>query len=447
MNQQEYCAAVDRQRAKILDVEGYVWSHPETGFKEWNTSAYMAQVFEDAGYSLVKAGDIPGFYTDLDTGRPGPKILIMGELDALAAPTHEEAVNGCAHACGHHAQCAALAGVALALQEPGALDGLCGSIRLMAVPAEELIEIAFRDSLRKQGLIHYLGGKVEFLYRGYLDGVDIAFMIHSGAMTDCTISCAEGCNGCLTKDVAYEGIASHAGGSPDKGINALYAASIGLQAVNSIRETFRDSDHVRVHPIMTAGGSSVNIIPAVATLSTFVRGATMESIRESNQKVNRALAAGALAVGAKVTISDRPGYAPLNNSRGLRDAAQRCWESLFGKEQVNFGESWGTGSTDMGDVSCLIPAIHPHIAGAAGRSHGDDYRIVDKETACVQSAKAQILLAAELLRDDAAVAKEIIATFTPRYPTKEAYFAEIDQLMVDRQLLQYRADGTAVVTY
>ena len=170
-------ALVEKHRDTILATEQFVWKHPETGFKEWETQKYMSKIFEDAGYELTYAGNIPGFYTDIDTGRPGPKILIMGEMDALGAPNHFDCTNGNAHACGHNAQCAALVGAALALKEPGALDGLCGSIRLMAVPAEELIEIEYRESLRKQGIIRYFGGKVEFLYRGYMDGCDIAYMI------------------------------------------------------------------------------------------------------------------------------------------------------------------------------------------------------------------------------------------------------------------------------
>ena len=111
-----YETLVDKHREEIFAAEDYIWRHPETGFREWKTTAYMQDVFEKAGYTLVKAGDIPGFYTDIETGRPGPKLLIMAELDALSAPNHVQAVDGCAHACGHHAQCAAMAGIALALK-------------------------------------------------------------------------------------------------------------------------------------------------------------------------------------------------------------------------------------------------------------------------------------------------------------------------------------------
>ena len=104
---------------------------------------------------LMEAGNIPGFYTDVDTGRPGPLVLVMGELDALICRTHPESdpETGAVHCCGHACQVAALLGLAAALKEPGVLEGLCGTIRLMAVPAEELIEVEYREQLRKDGII------------------------------------------------------------------------------------------------------------------------------------------------------------------------------------------------------------------------------------------------------------------------------------------------------
>ena len=431
-----YRTLVEKHRDLILEVEQYLWKHPETGFREWNTTKYLAGIFEAAGYTLHMAGDIPGFYTDLETGRPGPKILIMGEMDALLAPNHPEAVNGCAHACGHHAQCAELVGAALALKEPGALDGLCGSIRFMAVPAEELIEVSFRESLRQKGVIHYLGGKVEYLYRGYMDGCDIAYLLHATNSRSEDFNCYDS-NGCITKEVTYKGVAAHAGGSPQSGVNALYAASLGLQAVNAIRETFLDSDHVRVHPIMTSGGSSVNIIPSEATLSTFIRGASLESIRENNRKVTRALAGAAVSLGAKVTVHDRPGYAPLLNDPGIVEAAGEIAVRLLGADRVNMHKPWGSGSTDMGDLSCVMRTFHPHIGGASGRSHGDDYRITDPELTCVTGAVIEVLLAVELLKDGAARARQILAGPPLRYPDKAAYFADMDSFFRDSELVTY----------
>ena len=167
---------VEKYEKLIYDTADHIWAHPETGYREWKTSAYMEQHFEELGYTLTKAGNIPGFYTDLDTGKPGPKIAILGELDSLIVANHPccDPETHYVHACGHHAQCAVLLGTAAALKEPGALDGLCGSIRLVVVPAEEMIQLAFREELRQKGIIKYNGGKTEFMYRGLLDGVDMA---------------------------------------------------------------------------------------------------------------------------------------------------------------------------------------------------------------------------------------------------------------------------------
>ena len=117
-------AMVEKYEKLIYDTADYIWAHPETGFREWNTSAYMEKHFEELGYTLTKAGNIPGFYADLDTGKPGPKIAILGELDSLIVANHPccDPETHYVHACGHHAQCAVLLGTAAALKEPGALD-------------------------------------------------------------------------------------------------------------------------------------------------------------------------------------------------------------------------------------------------------------------------------------------------------------------------------------
>lgn len=135
--------AVEKHKQLILETERYIWQHPETGYKEFETSAYMADVFKKLGYDIVMADGITGFYTVLDTGKPGPEILILAELDSIICPEHKDANSetGAVHSCGHNAQCAALVGVAAALKESGILEKFCGKIRLCTVPAEELLEI------------------------------------------------------------------------------------------------------------------------------------------------------------------------------------------------------------------------------------------------------------------------------------------------------------------
>ena len=278
--------------------------------------------------------------------------------------------------------------------------------------------------------------------RGYLNGVDLAFMFHTTSDNKADFGCNAGGNGCLAKRALYHGTAAHAGGSPHEGVNALYAVQTGMQAVNALRETFRDEDHIRVHPIITAGGASVNIIPADVRLESYVRGATLDCIREANGKVSRALAAGAAALGAKVTLIDRPGYAPLNNDPRLMEVAKTCLTELVGPERVSFTDRWSTGSTDMGDLSCVMPVMHGYAAGASGMGHGDNYRISDPEKACVQSAKGQVLLAVALLEDDAARARAVLAEAKPLYAEQAAYLEAIEKLSCDLEAVVYDDDGT-----
>ena len=159
----------------MLDAERWIWKHPETGYKEWKTHEYLETEFAKLGYELTLAGDIPGFTTLIDTGKEGPTIAVFGELDSVICASHPEAdpTTGAVHTCGHNCQAAALLGLAAMLKEPGALDGMCGKILLVAVPAEELLELEYREDLRKKGVIKYFGGKPEFLWRGLLDGVDM----------------------------------------------------------------------------------------------------------------------------------------------------------------------------------------------------------------------------------------------------------------------------------
>ncbi len=438
---------VEKFRQLTMDTFDYIWANPETGYREWKTHKYLWDAFLSLGYEPVAAGNIPGFYADLDTGIPGPTVLVMGELDSLIVPTHPAAdpETGAVHACGHCSQTAALLGLAAALEEPGALDGLCGRIRLMAVPAEELIEIEYREQLRQNGVISYFGGKQEFMRRGMMDGVDIAMMIHTAAnLPPHSGYLAGGLNGCLCKKITFTGRSSHAGGTPHQGINALYAANQALSAINALRETFQDSAHVRVHPIITSGGTVVNAIPDRVTMESFVRGKTTEAIQDANRKVNRALAASAASLGAGVTLCDRPGYAPCINDPAFLQLAREAMECCL--ENVVFESAgWNMGSTDMGDVSCVMPAIHPFIGGACGIDHGDNYGFSDAAANCLDIAKSHALMLELLLSDGAARAKEIIADFTPRFPSIPDYLAYMDSLILDRDAVRYDEDGNVLL--
>ena len=443
-----YVTAVNKHRDLILNALDYIWKNPETGYKEWKTHKYLKDAFEKLGYEITEAGNIPGFTTLVDTGRPGPTLAIFGEMDGLIVPGHPESdpETGAIHACGHCCQVAALLGIAAALKEPGALDGLSGKILLVAVPAEELIEIEYRVEERKKGRIKYFGGKPEFLWRGLLDGVDLSFMVHTAGPGEHTMNCNGGSNGLVAKTVAFEGVAAHAGGSPHKGVNALYAANLALSAINNLRETFQDKDHIRVHPIITAGGSSVNSIPDLVTLESYVRGADMNAIALVNEKVNRAIAAAAAAMGAKATITDFPGYWPRLNKQDFVSVFEDACAEL-GFTFKNNASGWGTGCSDMGDMCAVMPAIHPNACGAQGTGHGIDYIIADPETACVDSAKMQLGAVKLLLENDAARAKQIVADYEPAFKTYQEYFDFVDSLDMEKQTVVYGEDGKVTLDF
>lgn len=440
----KYINAVEKNEKLILESHKYIWNNPETGYKEYKTSKYLEDAFEKLGYILTKAENITGFYTVIDTGKPGPEVLVLGELDALLCNEHPESdpETGAVHCCGHSAQCAALLGVAAALKEPGVLDDLCGRIRLCAVPAEELIEMDYRLSLKEKGIINYLGGKREFLYRGYFDGVDLAFMVHP-TQGD-SFSSRKGAVGAVAKEVVYKGVSAHAGGSPWDGCNALYAANLGLSAINSIRETFKEPDLIRVHPIIKQGGSAVNAIPDKVVLESYVRGSTFEAIKDANQKVNRALCGGALSIGANIEIKDFIAFSPLANDEKMIDVVQEAVSGIPHAQFLRY-DVIGSGSTDMGDLSVLMPVVHPYAPGAVGKLHGADFRIENPRLACVDSAKLQINMLHILLKDNAKVAKQIISEFKPVFKSKEDFFNYASSFDKSVERIKYYDDGTAEV--
>jgi len=364
-------------------------------------------------------------------------------MDALNIPTHPEAdpKTGAVHSCGHCVQTAAVLGVAAAIKEPNVADGLCGKVRFVIVPAEECIEIDFRRDLVKKGIIKYTSGKAEFLYRGLLDGGDLAFMIHADVAPKKSGSMNGGSNGLIVKSALFKGVSAHAGGNPHDGINALYAANTALGAINALRETFKDSDHIRVHPVISCGDTSVNAIPDNVILETYVRGATMDSAKDANQKVNRALAASAAAIGARVSICDSGIMWPRWNDRTMFTVFEEAMKEVL--NDVNCStQRWGTGSSDVGDIASLMPMIQAYVGGACGNEHGSDYRIFDVETACVDSAKIQLIAIKLLLQNNAQKAKQAVDLYKPYFKNKSEFFDYADNICKEFDAVCYNEDGS-----
>ena len=414
-------AAIDEAREEIIALGEEIMAQPELGYKEFKTSALIESRFKAMGLPYKKNLAITGIKAYLPGGNGLGRVAIIGELDAVVSPGHPQAdpLTGAAHACGHNAQLAAMVGAGLGLWKSGVHKELDGDVVLMAVPAEEPVELEFRRRLMEEGKIRFLGGKQEFIALGEFEDIDAAMMIHLSIPKDGKKATVGGTsNGFLAKLVRYMGKEAHAGGAPHLGINALNAALLGLMGIHAQRETFRDEDSIRVHPIITRGGDLVNVVPADVRLETYVRGRTMEAILGANKKVNRALRAGAEAIGARVEITELPGFLPVLNHPPLAEIFLTNLGEIIGPEAIG-PETHGGGSTDMGDVMHLLPGIHPYIAAAQGRGHSEDYRIADPELAYIVPAKALALTAIDLLVDRAARLKEVKETFKPRFNRAE----------------------------
>jgi amidohydrolase len=406
---------------------------PELGYKEHKTAAVVEEKLQSMRLAYRKNLAVTGLKAVVSGAGEGPRVGILGELDAVVCPGHPQAdpLTGAAHACGHNGQITSMLGAGMGLIDSGAMKELAGSVALMAVPAEEPVEIEYRQKLREQGKIQFLGGKQELIALGEFDDVDLSMMVHMTA-PEAGMKARMGgtANGFIAKLIKYKGKEAHAGGAPHLGVNALNAAMLGLMGIHAQRETFKDDDSIRVHPIITKGGDLVNVIPADVRIETYVRGKSIEGILDASRKVNRALSAGAMAVGGDVEIIEIPGFLPVDNNRELSDVFRSNLESIIGSEYI-LPAQHGAGSTDMADVMTIMPAIHPYIGGATGRGHSEDYIITDPELAYIVPAKALALTAVDLLYDGAREAKRIKSEFTPRF-TKETYL-KMWQDLVDQK--------------
>ena len=174
----------------------------------------------------------------------------------------------------------------------------------------------------------------------------------------------------------------------------------------------------------------------------------MEIMKRENNKINRALTGAALAMGAGVELCDRPGYSPEYHDPRFMKLVEKCCADLVGEERIRFEyEGWSTGSSDFGDLTCVMPGVQFNAKGASGTLHGIDFKVSSPERLCVNSAKAQLLVVDALLCDGAAEAKSIIENYDPLYPSIKAYFESIDELIIDKDAVVYDEKGNATVDF
>jgi amidohydrolase len=407
---------------------------PELGFFETATADLLCRQLEAAALKPAVGFGRTGVIADLDGAADGPTVAVIGELDAMPA-TVEVDGTAASHTCGHHLQLGILAGVATALRP---LAGqLAGRVRFMGVPAEEFVDLGRRMSLRAAGELVHLSGKAEILRLGGFDDVDIALLVHATTRAEeGDLAIGGSTNAMLAKIVEYEGKAAHAG-APYRGVNALTSAIVGLNAVNAIRDTFRDEDHVRVHGIVTSGGTAVNVVPDDVRLEIYIRAASRLAMEDAERKVDRALWSGAVAVGGAVRIRTLPGYLPLRQEPGLAEVAWRAAARVVPADRLRHGVD-RAGSTDMGDISHLMPALQLWAGGVSGELHADTFRLADFDVAVVAPARVLARMVVDLLSSKAEAADQVLLGFRPEMSpsTYLAYLRDADR--------DERFDGAAV---
>ena len=423
----EICTLIDKQAGTIVDIVKDIGAHPELGFKEFRTSDVVNDFLRSAGYETERGLAITGIKAKLKKNSTGPNIAVLGELDGIicSESSWADKITGATHNCGHNLQLGILMAVAKAFQQSGVASQLAGNISFIATPAEEYIELGYRTELRKEGKLRYFGGKQELVRKGAFDDVDAAMMVHSQGNTPQPFTTVfNNSIGLVADTIQYIGKTAHAGIAPEDGINALYAAVAGINAVNALRETFRDEDRNRVHFIITKGGEVVNSVPADVRLECMVRANNIPSMRQLLEKTERAFRSGGDALGASTKINRLSGYLPLACNENMNRLFAENARQFIPDNQVASVDFFKV-STDMGDITNLMPAIHPMVGGVNGALHAANFEAADYSTAIITPAKIIASTLVDLLLNDAEKMRSIIKNHQPKL-TKQAYFDLMD---------------------
>ncbi len=388
---QDVLAAIDARKDQLIAIGEQIWKNPEPGYREEKTSRLAVETLRSLGMDVQEKLALTGLRADLDSGREGPVLAVLGEMDSLILPTHPEAdpQTGAVHACGHNTHITAMLGTAMGLVDAGAAEELSGKVAFIGAPAEECIEIGYRCRLIDEGKIRFANGKQELIRCGAFDDVDLSYMLHVGA----GYNVWDG-NGFLVKQITLHGKSTHAAG-PQNSVNAMSALTLAQTAVGLLRETLNGCE--RIHGIITSGGDAPNIIPDTIRAEYLVRSNTIENLKKLEEKFDRAFLCSAAALGGSAEIRTIPGSMPNHTDRQLFELFRETASNLDPGAEIPSEISFNTGSTDMGDVSMIVPALHAGARGSGGACHSVHFRITDPETAYVRNAKIMASMAVELL--------------------------------------------------
>ena len=373
----EVSRQVEQQRQELIKLSLKIHANPELGFKEEKASDWLTDYLARNNFRIERG--IGGLSTAFKAtyGRSKLVIALLGEYDALPE---------IGHACGHNIIAASAVGAGVASK--CVIDNCGGAVVVFGTPAEELF-----------------GGKVFMLREGVFDGVDVAMMIHPGVRNVATTEALA----CVGLEIEFFGKAAHAAAYPERGINALEAMILAFNAVNSLRQHVKD--RTRIHGIITRGGEAANVVPAYSAATFLVRAMDNAYLDELKQRVLNCFEGAALATGVRLGYrwSDII-YAPMKNNLVLAQLFTQNLESL-GRRVEPFESYLGFGSTDMGNVSQVIPAIHPSVAIASPDVllHSADFAIAAASESghkgLLDAAKALAMTVVDLLSESQTLAR------------------------------------------
>ena len=412
---------IDVHKDQIIAFAEDIAVHPEPGYEEFRTAGKTAEVLKNLGYKVTEHLARTGV-KGTKSIKEGPSLTVIGELDAIGCHSHPNAnpVTGVAHACGHHAQMAAMIGCAIAMADPDVQKCLAGTVNFLAVPAEEYIDADKRARLKKEG-IEFCCGKSEMIRTGVFDDTDIALTthVHMVPVEEDFYIGNPACNGYSAERVTVRGKAAHGAIDPWNGVNALSITTSAIQMMGLMRETFREEDHVRLHNVIRKAGDVINSVPDEAIVETKVRAASLDKICEITDMVNRAYAGSAYAFGGKIEMEKLQGYMPII-PRAADNALIEAADDLgLNYRTVQKGD-FNNACTDVGDLSHLVPVVNFTFKGFEGKLHGADFKITDPEKAYILPAKLLALTVYKLLKNGGQEAKKITKSYTPVF-NKESY--------------------------
>ena len=327
---QEVCGYIDSIASELIDVSHSIHAKPELGYEEHFAHQCLTEILEEKGLQVKTGAYELETAFEATAGSSGPIVSLLCEYDALP---------GIGHACGHNI--IAAAGIGAGLASSNHAENLNGRLRILGTPAEE------------GG-----GGKVRMLHKGAFDSVDAALMIHPADADLPNISSLA----VQQLRATYIGKAAHAAAAPEKGVNALDGAVLGYVGVAALRQHISPDE--RIHGIFTDGGQKANIVPERAESIWYARSTTLERLETLKQRLVQTLEGGANSANCEIQIEwiNEP-YAEVLDNEPILNAYMKNSE-LIGRKIYPENNNGIVGSTDLGNVSHVVPSIHPMVKAA-----------------------------------------------------------------------------------